>query len=86
MAIIEVSEDGVRRAAVGEVFEQAKGWVAKESGDRGDHEGSIVAMLPVPPEARNGYRPIVIGWAGSYGKVFVWKSRRGRFRLRSGPG
>jgi hypothetical protein len=38
------------------------------------------------PRARNGSRPIVIGWAGSYGKVFVWKSHRRRFRLRSGPG
>ena len=35
--------------------------------------------------ARNGCRPIIIGWAGSYGKVFMWKSHRRRFRLRSGP-
>lgn len=35
---------------------------------------------------QNGSRPIVIARAGSYGKVFVWKSRGRRFRLGSGPG
>jgi len=34
MAMIEVSEDGVRRAAGGEVFGQAKEWVGKVSGLR----------------------------------------------------
>jgi uncharacterized Zn finger protein len=32
MAIIEVSEDGVRRAVGGEVFGQAEDWVGKVSG------------------------------------------------------
>ena len=34
MAIIEVSEDGVRRAAGGEVFGQAEEWAGKVSGLR----------------------------------------------------
>ena len=54
MAIIEVSEDRVRRAAGGEVFGQAKEWVDKVSGLRagGPVISATVAGVPVSVRIR----------------------------------
>lgn len=54
MAIIEVSEDGVRRAVGGEVFGQAKEWVDKVSGLRagGPVISATVAGVPVSVRIR----------------------------------
>jgi uncharacterized Zn finger protein len=54
MAIIEVSEDGVRRAAGGEVFGQAKEWAGKVSGLRagGPVISATVAGVPVSVRIR----------------------------------
>ena len=54
MAIIEVSEDGVRRAVGGEVFGQAKEWVDKVSELRsgGPVISATVAGVPVSVRIR----------------------------------
>jgi uncharacterized Zn finger protein len=52
MAIIEVSEDGVRRVADGEVFGQAKEWVDKVSGLRPDGPVVSATVDGVPVSVR----------------------------------
>ena len=52
MAIIEVSEDGVRRAAGGEVFGQAKEWVGKASGLRSGGPVISATVVGVPVSVR----------------------------------
>ena len=52
MAIIEVSEDGVRRAASGEVFGQAKEWVDKVSGLRAGGPVISATVTGVPVSVR----------------------------------
>ena len=52
MAIVEVSEDGVRRAAGGEVFGQAKEWADKVSGLRAGGPVISATVDGVPVSAR----------------------------------
>jgi hypothetical protein len=52
MAIVEVSEDGVRRAAGGEVFGQAKEWVDKVSGLRSGGPVVCATVDGVPVSVR----------------------------------